>query len=114
KVIEDRAKRESLVWFLEQMHEHVCGADDPEQCQTESAAVTATCTPKPPAMTLTDKELPACNVARKQLDTCRSPITGNIVRREIRTYWLPNTCALAGNRMDFVQYGGGANLVRAL
>ncbi len=80
KVIEDRAKRESLVWFLEQMHERICGDEDenPRTC--------------------CDKD---CQDRREAI-------------RELRTYWLPTTCALARNRNDYVQYGGGASLVRAL
>ncbi|MRG91206.1 hypothetical protein [Polyangium spumosum] len=34
--------------------------------------------------------------------------------REIRSYWLPTTCALSTRRLDFAQYGGGESLLGAL
>ncbi|MDI1448771.1 hypothetical protein [Polyangium sp. 6x1] len=34
--------------------------------------------------------------------------------REIRSFWLPTTCALSTRRLDFAQYGGGESLLGAL
>lgn len=68
RVIEDRAKREGLVWFLERMHENVC-KDGPTNKQKTTA--------------------------------------------EIKKYWLKNMCSLAERRSEFMQYGGGAELLRA-
>lgn len=72
KVIEDRAKREGLVWFLERMHDTVCKVEKDENDERKKNAI-----------------------------------------KEISTYWLNNTCSLAAHRSEFMQYGGGADLLRA-
>lgn len=121
KVVADRAKRESLVWFLEQMHQQVCGAEQGEDCgadeecqkacSVENEAVRQECQA---VNTNPQADAQRCEPARKKLADCRHALKKNIVRREIRTYWLPSTCALAGKRMDYAQYGGGSKLLGAL
>lgn len=71
-VILDRARREALVWFVERLHEDVCGGEGFSEGPNAAAY------------------------------------------SEIRTYWLPTTCRLAGKPLDFLQYGGGAELLSAL
>lgn len=85
KVIEDRAKREGLVWFLETMHENLCG-EEPD--------------PKKPDPC----ESPADGTAQQ---TCQ-------IQAEVRTTWFPATCALASRTSAFLQYGGGGDLLKAL
>lgn len=117
KVIEDRAKRESLVWFLEEMHDQVCG-EDPEpgsgkpqvcpekDCSAALAEKTAACQKK--------ADGDECQKATSKLAQCTIEPAQCVIRREIRTYWLPSTCALAGRRMEYAQMGGGARLLEAL
>ncbi|MBK8252755.1 MAG: hypothetical protein IPK82_08820 [Polyangiaceae bacterium] len=147
KVIEDRAKRESLVWFLEKMHTKICGNDEDEKtdqalneyraklapvestltqaCQAEWDAevrlTRAKAANRPDAPTLAlkrNEKVQARQKAAEDLKALRDqgPACGPDcqTRREVRTYWLPTTCRLAKDRMDYVQYGGGASLVRAL
>ncbi len=43
KVIEDRAKREGLVWFLETMRDNLCGTETDAACQSSPGDATQAC-----------------------------------------------------------------------
>ncbi|XXT17120.1 hypothetical protein WME94_43520 [Sorangium sp. So ce429] len=75
KVIEDRAKREGIGWFLQRVGDDLCGLGAPS-----------------------------------------ADASTELVRREIRAFWLPSLCALAADAKSsgFVQYGGGGKLFETL
>jgi hypothetical protein len=76
KLIEDRAKREGLGWFLQKVGEDLCGlGDEPDKATAET----------------------------------------KLVQREIRAYWFPALCSLAGKSSDLMmQYGGGGKLLEGI
>lgn len=87
KVIEDRAKREAIGWFLQQVGQDLCYHDDDA--------------------TLKVSESDTAEVKQRKLVMAS-------LRRELTGYWFPTLCKLAGSDNDLTQYGAGAKLLEAL
>ncbi len=98
KVIEDRAKREAIGWFLQTVADDLCWRDP---------ALTAAPPAAPAASELPNHGLNPQTEAQKRA-------TEMALRRELTTYWFPTLCNLAGSNNDLSQYGAGAKLLETL
>jgi hypothetical protein len=92
KVIEDRAKREAIGWFLQSVGNDLCWRDAPPG------------SPQPATVEQTEQEKK--DAAQRALEVT--------LRRELTAYWFPTLCKLAGSNNDLTQYGAGAKLLEAL
>jgi hypothetical protein len=173
RVIEDRAKREGIGWFLQQVGDNLCGVADEEKDELRytqallpystalrqlaaldagaskaswergmaavAAAVKQLADPgdlpsgvketsdavaawaggeAPPALRNRATSLVIALKLRLDGDPdakqARGHLDAILTRREIRTFWFPALCSLAGKGQDFLQYGGGAKMLEGL
>ncbi|WP_441286187.1 hypothetical protein ACSRUE_27515 [Sorangium sp. KYC3313] len=113
KLIEDRAKREGIGWFLERVGRDLCGLDAaiPQSPNVLEQIVDEPNNGLAEAERTQAKQIVAkLNAATKK----RAEGEAQVVYREMRTFWFPALCSLAGKTNDLTQYGGGGKLFEAL
>jgi hypothetical protein len=116
KVIEDRAKREGIGWFLQRVGDDLCGLSGARESASSGMAALL----KAEGSGLNEEQRKQGEAILLTLKTRANELAmkdGELVRREVRAFWFPSLCALAGTAKSnngFAQYGGGGKLFEAL
>lgn len=111
KLIEDRAKREGIAWFLQRVGADMCGEGDPDTARGSEATLRETLH----AASCFDADKKEEAAQKRKEATENTSGRKALIQREIRTYWFPALCGLAGKSGELLsQYGGGGKLLDGL